>query len=896
MDVCRRGANSSGRPPKEKRRNSEKRKERSRDAARCRRSKECDIFGQLAVALPLPYSVTNLMDKAAIMRVAISYLKTRQFIDNVRVGEAVDLKKELCGDSFLMKTMDGFLFIVSGDGDMVYLSDNVHQYLGLSQFDLMGQSIFEYCHPCDHDELKEMLAVKNGTSKLMTHNSCPKSFFIRMKCTLTSKGKSANLKSANYKVIHCTGQLFSCDQQTETSKSEQRCLVSLGEPIPHPSNIEIPLGKYNFLSKHSLDMKFTYADERISDILGYSREDLIGKSMYSFYHALDSDALGKCFKTLFSKGQCETGRYRFLAKYGGYVWVLTQATLICGTSANKPQCVVCVNFLLSGVECASEIVSSVQVAPQKPVTVLREKNSVLEVQCSEPVIGGNCVGKIPPRICDRPPLPCTNKMFAPRTEDMNKGYLMFDDDNSDLTVLKDEPDDLTHLAPTAGDECVSLDAPKYIFDDIFMEHLCGSSLVGDLEPMCDEEVLLIPDAQKQTTPLTNDPFLCNRQQQKNVTPFKSLCQDSLVGSSMTSSINKIELSPASLDSGCLSSTNSPSHSIYSLGSNTTELDFEMDGDEFTRRAPFIPMGDGDDFLFCPEDRILDFNLDDPSPVTTILPLEDCFVEPEIPESLLSPPAEEPSTDTTDPLKSNLAQLLRSTVHRQLGTVVDSPGYKCTNGLHQKQLGNLDIVLGNHDGMSCKPVSTVRPRMRKPSGGSKTKICPGDTGKIGRNRQQKIGSLLALPPERCSEAGSVHHGDSAVSRVSTLAMDESIFAKRSLAFQNLAISPNSKKAKLDTDNRKKGSESTSSVLLNLLISGQDISHGYSCSSGCLDKNEVSRFGGGFSTMDPHLIDSLFSVTQQVAEVNAPVHSTHGLLQGQELLNALDQSVASEAVFI
>lgn len=53
--------------------------------------------------------------------------------------------------------------------------------------------------------------------------------------------------------------------EEETAESDtvpQLCLVAIGEPIPHPSNIEIPLGHQTFLSKHSLDMKFTYADEK----------------------------------------------------------------------------------------------------------------------------------------------------------------------------------------------------------------------------------------------------------------------------------------------------------------------------------------------------------------------------------------------------------------------------------------------------------------------------------------------------------------------------------------------------------------------------------------------------------------------------------------------------------
>nr|CAD7589566.1 unnamed protein product [Timema genevievae] len=48
---------------------------------------------------------------------------------------------------------------------------------------------------------------------------------------------------------------------------------------------------------------------------------------------------------VFSKGQCETDSYRFLAKNGGYVWVLTQATLIYGNRGQKPNSVVCVNFV-----------------------------------------------------------------------------------------------------------------------------------------------------------------------------------------------------------------------------------------------------------------------------------------------------------------------------------------------------------------------------------------------------------------------------------------------------------------------------------------------------------------------------------------------------------------------
>ena len=39
-------------------------------------------------------------------------------------------------------------------------------------------------------------------------------------------------------------------------------MIGIGELIQHPSRIEIPLMADVFMSKHSPDMKFTYADDR----------------------------------------------------------------------------------------------------------------------------------------------------------------------------------------------------------------------------------------------------------------------------------------------------------------------------------------------------------------------------------------------------------------------------------------------------------------------------------------------------------------------------------------------------------------------------------------------------------------------------------------------------------
>lgn len=64
---------------------SEQRKLRSRDAARYRRSQETEVFYELAQTLPLPRRVSTHLDKSAIMRVSLSFLRMRQLFQTCKI-------------------------------------------------------------------------------------------------------------------------------------------------------------------------------------------------------------------------------------------------------------------------------------------------------------------------------------------------------------------------------------------------------------------------------------------------------------------------------------------------------------------------------------------------------------------------------------------------------------------------------------------------------------------------------------------------------------------------------------------------------------------------------------------------------------------------------------------
>ncbi|KAJ8341309.1 hypothetical protein SKAU_G00336000 [Synaphobranchus kaupii] len=471
-----------------KRVSSERRKEKSRDAARCRRGKESEVFYELAHELPMPHNISSNLDKASIMRLAISYLRMRKLLNADEAVVESELETQL--NSFYLKALDGFLMVLSEDGDMIYLSDHVSKCLGLAQFDLTGHSVFDFTHPCDHEEMREMLIHRTGSSKKAKEPNTERSFFLRMKCTLTNRGRTVNVKSATWKVLQCTGHI-----RVHKNEDDQN--------------------NKTFLSRHTLDMKFSYCDERITELMGYEPEDLLSRSVYEYYHALDSDHLTKTHHNLFAKGQVTTGQYRMLAKRGGFVWVETQATVIYNSKNSQPQCIVCVNYVLSGV-VEEELVLSLEQT--------EKKEEPEEVENPEPDVVKHLAKAVE----------------AAEATDTDSLY----------EKLKQEPEALTLLAPAAGDTIISLDFSSP-----------------------DAEILVVKEV-----PIYNDVMLPSSSEKLPLSPLPpSEPAQSLVTKLESGSENFPFSAPCSRDASSSPSDPSPGHSSPEPGS-PLDFCFRVDSD------------------------------------------------------------------------------------------------------------------------------------------------------------------------------------------------------------------------------------------------------------------------------------------------------------------------------
>ncbi|XP_063529884.1 protein trachealess isoform X3 [Cydia strobilella] len=389
----------------------ELRKEKSRDAARSRRGKENYEFYELAKMLPLPAAITSQLDKASIIRLTISYLKLRDFSGHgdppwsrdppptraqnrrTAIGLALELFEQHQG-THILQSLDGFALSVAADGRFLYISETVSIYLGLSQVEMTGSSIFDYVHQADHAEIAEQLGLslagrsgaglnspasgseegsQHGTnnpdvSSIMSlaasgslFRGMDRAFCIRMKSTLTKRG--CHFKSSGYRVVLMLCRLRPQYTFSHSRKSPPALLgmVALAIALPPPSVHEIRLESDMFVTRINFDFRIAHCEpSRVSELLGYTAEELTGKNLYALCHGEDANKLRKCHVDLMNKGQVLTHYYRVMNKLGGYTWMQTCATVVCSSKNAEEQNIICVNYVISGREYPNTVMDCCQ--------------------------------------------------------------------------------------------------------------------------------------------------------------------------------------------------------------------------------------------------------------------------------------------------------------------------------------------------------------------------------------------------------------------------------------------------------------------------------------------------------------------------------------------------------
>lgn len=157
-------------------------------------------------------------------------------------------------------------------------------------------------------------------------------------------------------------------QSEEEIHSSHCCLVAIGRlqvtSTPNTSDLSGTNSNAEFISRHSMEGKFSFVDQRVMGLLGYSPPELLGKSCFDFFHPEDQTHMKESFEqgihifnclqyewkyinkfvtVLKLKGQVMSVMYRFRAKNREWVWLRTSAFAFLNPYTDDVEYIVCTN-------------------------------------------------------------------------------------------------------------------------------------------------------------------------------------------------------------------------------------------------------------------------------------------------------------------------------------------------------------------------------------------------------------------------------------------------------------------------------------------------------------------------------------------------------------------------
>ncbi|XP_050513633.1 neuronal PAS domain-containing protein 2 [Diabrotica virgifera virgifera] len=247
----------------------------------------------------------------------------------------------LDGEMFL-QALNGFLIILTCDGEVFFATHSIEGYLGFHQSDIVHQSVYELVHSEDREELQRQLMWNSflppessnmGLQDVLLPENChllERSFTVRFRCLLDNTSGFLRLDiRGRVKVLH---------GQNRKSEEPPLGLFAICTPFGPPSLLEIPQKEVMFKSKHKLDLALVSMDQRGKMLLGYSDNELANMGGYDLVHFDDLAYVASAHQELLKTGASGMIAYRFQNKDGQWQWLQTSSRLVYKNS--KPDFVI----------------------------------------------------------------------------------------------------------------------------------------------------------------------------------------------------------------------------------------------------------------------------------------------------------------------------------------------------------------------------------------------------------------------------------------------------------------------------------------------------------------------------------------------------------------------------
>ncbi|CAK6975467.1 aryl hydrocarbon receptor-like [Scomber scombrus] len=335
---------------------------------------------RLASLLPFPDDVISSLDKLSILRLSVSFLRTKSFFsvalknqlangtnkssDHHDDGKAsASAEGRISEGELLLQALNGFVLVVTAEGIVFFCSRTIQDYLGFHQTDVMHQSVFELIHTEDQQEFRRNLhwalnppadpsaglsinvlsSLSDGESvstssclvnydpeQLPPENSSflERGFICRFRCLLDNSSGFLTLNiQGRLKFLHGQSRQ-QCDSEG-AAPPPQLALFAIATPLQPPAILEIRTRNMIFRTKHKLDFTPMSCDAKGKIVLGYTEAELrVRGSGYQFIHAADMLYCAENHVRMIKTGESGLTVFRLLTKDNRWKWVQANARLV----------------------------------------------------------------------------------------------------------------------------------------------------------------------------------------------------------------------------------------------------------------------------------------------------------------------------------------------------------------------------------------------------------------------------------------------------------------------------------------------------------------------------------------------------------------------------------------
>ncbi|KAG6446552.1 hypothetical protein O3G_MSEX004474 [Manduca sexta] len=351
-------------------------------AEKQRRDKLNRSIADLASTVPPVVAASRKIDKTGVLRLTAHYLRAHEYV----FGDSLDVATQQFKSSSMRAVMglfNGFLITVTYKGIIVVVSENVQQYLGYTELELLGHNMVSITHKDDQAILMNQLMPRKeflGPSGELLVPDEPDGIMKvtealgreKRKFVLRLKKLGQRSEPVQYIRCHVEGSFRKSDKACASpnrccqmvrrarARSENHCtsgndVVFIGVVRPEVQTFVTEIGlescRMEYRTRHSIDGEIIQCEQRIALVTGYMIHEVQGVNAMNFMHKDDVHWVIIALRDMYDQHRLYgESCYRLMTKNGEFIYMRTRGRLDVDKDSRVVTSFVCTNTVVDEAE------------------------------------------------------------------------------------------------------------------------------------------------------------------------------------------------------------------------------------------------------------------------------------------------------------------------------------------------------------------------------------------------------------------------------------------------------------------------------------------------------------------------------------------------------------------